>query len=66
MRSDAEQEMFEERAAIMEFYGGLTRAEAEARARQALPPTTPELPTAKATAGYLAFKEFWHHQRKEK
>jgi hypothetical protein len=32
--TDAQQERYEERAAIMEFDGGLTRAEAEKRARK--------------------------------
>jgi hypothetical protein len=34
LHSAAQQERYEERAAIMEFDGGLTRAEAERRARE--------------------------------
>lgn len=54
METNARQEAFEERAAIMEFCGGLKRAEAEARARIAL------LPPEKMGRGYAAFINRWH------
>jgi hypothetical protein len=36
LRAEADQEAFEERAAIMEFDGGLSRTDAEAAARAAI------------------------------
>jgi hypothetical protein len=48
----AQQDAFEERAAIMEFDGGMTRAQAESQARIAL------MPAEKITPGYAAFLEY--------
>lgn len=48
------QEAFEERAAIMEYCGGLTKQEAERRARLLL--MSPEKQNGQ---GYSEFREFW-------
>jgi hypothetical protein len=59
-------ETFEERAAIMEFDAGMTRTQAERRARRELQhhSTTPhEPPPERQTPGYLAFREFWQGKK---
>ncbi|OHC89193.1 MAG: hypothetical protein A3J87_00200 [Sideroxydans sp. RIFOXYB12_FULL_59_6] len=63
---EAAQEAFEERAAIMEFCGGMTRAQAEAMARQAQsrPAAPPPVPPQKQSPGYLDFRANWHNRRK--
>jgi hypothetical protein len=59
---EAQKEIWEERAAIMEFDAGMSRAQAERRARRELqhsPACSTEPPVERQTPGYLAFREFW-------
>jgi len=58
----ARQEAFEERAAIMEYCGGLSRAAAEAAARKALTVTAP-LPPEKQGKNFTEFREFWKNRK---
>lgn len=53
----ARQEALEERAAIMEYDAGMTRAQAEAQARIAL------MPAERITPGYAAFRAFCNNRR---
>lgn len=53
----ARREAFEERAAIMEYDAGMTRAQAEAKAQIEL------MPAEKITPGYAAFKAFCNNRR---
>lgn len=61
-------EDFEERAAILEFCAGMSRAEAEAEARQqphrlAAPPPLPR--QEMQTPGYMAFRDKWHSRTRK-
>ena len=70
----AEKEAYEERAAIMEFCGGMTRAVADALARAevlshreiAQPPTPPPLPPEKMGKHYGEFQEFWRTRKQRR
>lgn len=60
-----ELEVFEERAAIMEFDGKLPRSVAEYRARRAPPKPTPAAPSIspeKIGKNYAEFREFWRNR----
>lgn len=56
----AKQEAFEERAAIMEYCGGLPRARAEALALLEMMPAE-----KKTSPGYAAFREAWQKNRRK-
>jgi hypothetical protein len=59
-------EVFEERAAIMEFDAGMSRAQAERRARRELPYSaacSTEPPAERQTPAYLSFRAFWHGKK---
>lgn len=62
-----DQDAFEERAAILEYCAGISRREAEKQARQAQhrPAQPAELPEAKQTPGYLAFRDTWHNRKRK-
>lgn len=59
---EADKEAFEERAAIMEYCGKLSRSAAEAAARKALTVAVP-LPPEKQGKHFTEFQQFWKNRK---
>lgn len=61
--NEADQDAYEERAAILEYDHKLPRREAERRARKMLEKPAP-LPPAKTGKNYTEFQAFWKNRNK--
>lgn len=68
----AQQEEYEERAAILEYCGGKSREMAEALARRMVlaaapaPPEKPAPPPGKSGQQYSEFREFWQARNRKR
>jgi hypothetical protein len=61
--NEADKEAFEERAAIMEYDGKLSRRIAEQLARASLQKAAPPLPPEKQGKHYTEFREYWRSRQ---